>query len=332
MRELNDNEMENEAQAPKKKRKIFNIFDWFYKDGKVDEKDDIKALEHPTFANFFRLLWKKLGKLMSANLIMVFGNFPIIFLLLATSGILSKTSVAPLYQTWAPLAGVSLFQEDAVTTTLSAIYGVHTEVNVINTPTKVFFLLGLLIIFTWGFTKVGTTYIYRNLMSGEAVFPFSDFIYVAKRNIKQSLIFGIIDVAMIAILAYNSYFLLSNYALSTMNAVMLFLTVAMTVVYFFMRPYIYIMIFTFDLSMGQIIKNALYFVLLGAKRNFAVLGGTLVLVAINYALFLFIMPIGIILPFVITISIADFAGVYGAYPKILQYMVEKDDEPQTEEE
>ena len=44
------------------------------------------------------------------------------------------------------------------------------------------------------------------------------------------------------------------------------------------------------------------------------------------------MPIGIILPFVITISIADFAGVYGAYPKILQYMVDKSDELKDEQE
>ena len=332
MKELNDKETETGEETPKKKRKIFNIFDWFYRDGKVDEKDDIKALENPTFANFFRLMWKKLGKLMSANLIMVFGNFPIIFLLLASSGILSKTSVAPLYQAWAPLAGISLFQDDAVTSALLGIYGVHTEINVINTPTRVFFLLGLLIIFTWGFTKVGTTYIYRNLMSGEAVFPFSDFIYIIKRNIKQSLLFGIIDVILISVFGYNLYFLISNYASSTMNAVMLFMTVAMAIVYFFMRPYVYIMIFTFDLSMGQIIKNALYFVILGVKRNFAVLGGTLLLAALNYALFLIITPIGIILPFVITLSIADFAGVYGAYPKILQYMVDKEDAPQTEEE
>lgn len=323
MEEKNEKETDN-----KPKKKHFNIFDWFYrdaKDGNLDKPDDLKVLEKPGIKNFFKLLGRKLGKLMSANLIMIFGNFPIIFLLLATSGILSKSSIAPLYQSYVPLNAIYLFDQSPANASLLSIYGIQISVNVINMATKVFFVLGLLIIFTWGFTKVGTTYIYRNIINGDAVFPFSDFAFVAKRNVKQSLVFGILDAVLIVVFSYNLYFLFSNAAAGTMNLVMLFLTAVMSIVYFFMRPYMFIMVFMFDLKFGQIVKNSLYFVILGIKRNFAALGGVFLLVALNYAIFIIFAPIGIILPFVITLSIADFIGVYCAYPNILKYMVKEDE-------
>ena len=37
------------------------------------------------------------------------------------------------------------------------------------------------------------------------------------------------------------------------------------------------------------------------------------------------MPLGLLLPFIITIAICDFIGVYAAYPIILQYMVDEKD-------
>jgi len=37
------------------------------------------------------------------------------------------------------------------------------------------------------------------------------------------------------------------------------------------------------------------------------------------------MPLGALLPFVITISIIDFMGVYAAYPNIIKYMMDEED-------
>ena len=159
-------------------------------------------------------------------------------------------------------------------------------------------------------------------MKGEAVFPFSDAIYVIKRNIKQSLIFGLIDFIFIAMFVYNISFLLVNYAVSGMNSFMFFFTVIMCILYFFMRPYIYTMIFTFRLSIGKIIKNAFYFILLGTKRNIAALLGTILLVVINYFILRIFLPIGVILPFILTIAIIDLIGVYASYPVIKKYMID----------
>ena len=124
---------------------------------------------------------------------------------------------------------------------------------------------------------------------------------------------------------YNIFYLWNAYNASTMNSIMFFFTVAMCIVYSFIRPYAYIMIFTFDLKIKQIIKNSLFFVILGIKRNIMALLGVACIVLFNYFIFLIFMPLGMLLPFIITVAICDFIGVYAAYPVILQYMVDERD-------
>ena len=206
------NEFENEnyveesdnSSAPKKKK--FNIFDWYYKrEGKGIENDDFNPLKEPTFKNFFKLLWRKLGKLMSGNMFFILVNFPIAFLVIAMSGVLTSQSTAPLYQSMMTLNAAALYGSNAQLLTYFSLYGVTTTISAINTPTLIFFALGFLTIFTWGFSKVGTTYIYRNLMKSEAVFPFADAWYIIKKNVKKSLIFGLLDFIFIANLFLSSF-------------------------------------------------------------------------------------------------------------------------------
>ena len=322
---MNQNNNSNNTKKPKKK---FNIFDWYYRQGKGSDKADINALKTPSVLNFFKLVWSKLSKLFTANIIFVFGNFPIIFLLLAVSGIFDKYSYSPTSIAWGPfqstLQGVELSNNYA-SSALIGIHGLHDSSQIISVASIVFYALSLLTIFTWGFTKVGTTYLYRNMMSGDPIFPFSDFFYIVKRNIKQSLIVGAIDFIIIGFLIYDVIFLYRNSASNPLNLFMLFLTCAMAIFYFFIRPYIYIMIFTFDLKLGKIIKNACSFAILGIKRNLMALLGCGIVVAINLGLAIIFAPIGIVLPFVITIALFDFIGVYAAYPNIIKYMMDEDD-------
>ena len=85
------------------------------------------------------------------------------------------------------------------------------------------------------------------------------------------------------------------------------------------------MVFTFDLKISKIIKNALFFTILGVKRNLVAFIGILLIVAINYGIFLLFMPVGALLPFVFTIAMCDFAAVYAAYPNIIKYMMDERD-------
>ena len=308
----------------KKPKKRFNIYNWFYKKGKDSDKSDFNALKKPSVKNFFKVLWSRLGKLVTSNLIFVFGNFPLFFLLFGIAGFFDKFTPAPMYAVWGPIQGATALGGNEAASALTGIFGVFGEMRTFSPVTYVFFGLGLLVIFTWGFTKVGTTYIYRNMMSGEAIFPFSDFFYIVKRNKKQSFIIGIIDAIMTILFIYNIYFLYTNYAYS-INSLMLFLTLAMFILFNFIKPYAYIMIFTFDLKLSKIIKNALYFSILGIKRNLMMLLGVLLVIFVNYMLFLLFMPLGLILPILITFSVIDLMGVYAAYPNIIKYMMNEKD-------
>lgn len=314
----------NEENGQQKKK--FNLFDWYFK-GKEKENDklDINALENPNFSTFFKVLWKKLSKLLSANLLFVFGNFPVFFLILALSAVFTETVSAPTCQAWGPLYGAMGFESNSTTSFLCGILGIHVSRPVVNTATIVLYALSILVIFTLGLTKIGTTYLYRNMMSGEPVFPTSDFFYVIKKNWKQGLLLGIIDSIFIGMFVYNIYFLFMNYNAATMNGVMLFFTIAMAIVYSFARHYAYIMVFTFDMKLGKIIKNSLFFTILGIKRNFVALLGTIFVVLINVGLCAIFLPLGAILPFILTFAVCDFIAVYAAYPVILKYMVSEED-------
>ena len=161
-------------------------------------------------------------------------------------------------------------------------------------------------------------------MSGDPVFPLSDFFYIIKRNVKQSLIVGALDFIILAFLLYDIVFLFKN-SENTFNLFMMFLTAAMLLFYIFIRPYIYIMVFTFDLKLGKIIKNACSFAILGIKRNLVALLGCAIVVLVNLGLTIIFAPIGIVLPFFITIALFDFIGVYAAYPNIIKYMMNEED-------
>ena len=78
-----------EEKNQNKTKKKFNLFDWYYNKSKASDKKDINVLKEPTLGNFFKITWNKIGKLLSANLIFIIGNFPIFFLLLAISGLLT---------------------------------------------------------------------------------------------------------------------------------------------------------------------------------------------------------------------------------------------------
>lgn len=316
---------QNDTEEPKIKKKKFNLFNWYFKDGKESNKSDFNALKKPTVGNFFKVLGSKLGKLLTTNLIFVFGNFPIFFLLFAISGFFDKFTPSPMYTVWGPLQGATSLGGNASASSLTGIFGIFGEMRTFSPVTYIFFGLGLLIIFTWGFTKVGTTYIYRNMMSGEAIFPFSDFFYIIKRNKKQSFILGIIDALMTIAFIYNIYYLYTNFNASSLNSLMLFLTLAMFIIFNFIKPYAYIMIFTFDLKLTKIIKNALYFSILGIKRNLMMLLGVIIVIVINYGIFLLFMPLGMILPLLLTFAIIDLMGVYAAYPNIIKYMMNEKD-------
>ena len=89
-----------------------------------------------------------------------------------------------------------------------------------------------------------------------------------------------------------------------------------------MRPYLYIMLVTFDLSIFKLFKNALIFAIIGAKRNIPALIGASLVVFINYMLVLLFIPVGISLILFISIGAVWYIFVYAAFPKIKEIMID----------
>lgn len=302
-----------------KRKKRFSLFRYSL-DGKGVPKD---VNEPRNFKFFFKLLWRNLNRLMSVNMLLVFSNFPILFALFAVSGNLNTTSYSPVSSLFGPLYGALKISGETspLTNALNGVLGIQVEISVPTVATYIFYGIGFLTLFTFGLSMVGSTYIVRNIVKGEPIFFMQDYFYAIKRNWKQALIYGIIDLLLLFLIFYDIIFFAAN-ASSYLTSLMFYLAVAIGIIYFVMRYYIYTIMLTFKLSIYKILKNAFIFSLVGFKRNFVGTLGIAVLVFFSYGLLMVFPPLGALLPFIITIAIGQFIAIYTSWPKIYSIMIE----------
>ena len=302
-------------KSPKRKFKLFDT----QREGPGVLKNERKL--GYDFYSYFVRLWRNLSKLMSVNLLYVVGNFPLFFALVAMTGRFNIASTSPTSPMFPVVHGAMLHSDSPAFLPLLALHGEQTEIAAFGTGAIILIALSFLVIFTFGIVNAGCAYVLRNIVSGDPVYPWSDFWHAVKRNWKQGLIFGIIDALAIFILSFDIvYFWHATGTLIT--NIMFYTTLVCCVLYFFMRYYIYIMMVTFDLSIFKLIKNALIFSLLGFGRNILALIGILLIGYINLMLFAYLPPLGIALPFIITIAIMCYTASFVAYYKIKDIMID----------
>lgn len=302
-----------------KKTKKFKLFD-FNRDGKgVYEKEDRK----PNLKFFFVLLWRKLTQLLQLNLLMLLQVLPIIgIIVINIFGAKTSNVTNALY---APLHGISKIVESPALISKLDIFGQQIASPLIS-PLMLLGMavLGLFLFVTFGWQNVGAAYVLRGLFRGDPIFVFSDFFYAIKKNFKQSLIVGMIDFVACALLVADLYVMLTSTSGLAFDIV-LGIIVAISIIYLFMRFYIYQLLITFDLKTIKILKNALIFSILGIFRNLIALVGIFIFIIIHVLLILWLLPLGItiplVLPLVYSASFIAFITVYAAYPVIDKYMI-----------
>lgn len=285
--------------------------------------------------NFFKFFAGKFTRLVTVNMYYIFGNFPILFALLAFSGNLNRDSYAPAYKLFAPMLGLLRHSQSPVTMALYGLYGTQSEIGYPTTLTYIALCASALLIFTFGFVNIGTTYIIRNMIKGEPIFMWEDFWYAIKRNLRQGFIIGALDLVFTLLVGYDIVFFYYNTGASGVMNFMFYASLLLAVVWFWMRFYIYILTITFDLSIMKIFKNALIFSVIGFKRNIMATLGIAAMVFITYTLMLLVLPIGIIVPFVLLFADCSFMACYAAFPKIKEIMIDPyytDPEPEEYEE
>ncbi|MBQ8175305.1 MAG: DUF624 domain-containing protein [Clostridia bacterium] len=307
-----------------KEKKKFKLFD-SQREGRGVEKTDVYT--KTDLKGFFIKYKLYFTRLLSVNLLMVLGNFPLIFAAIAMSTLTRVIYFAPSSPSFPILFGILGQQREpsAFNLMLMGIEGVQYEASAMTTTTYVLFALSALVIFTFGIVNVGTTYILRNMVKGDPVFIFSDFAYAVRRNWKQALPFGILDAILLFLIPFDIVYLLSTPS-GIFGGIMLGITVVFALLYFWMRFYIYIQMVTFDLSIKKILKNSLIFALVGFKRNIMATLGIVILVAINLALAIgfygVLSAAAILFPVVLLFSNGAFMSTYAAYFKIKEIMID----------
>ncbi len=301
-------------------KKRATLYDLFHRDpfsGKGVSKND--KLDR-NFKNFFKISWGHMSHIVSVNLMFIIGNFPLIFLALGFSQMFNDSISSPASSVFSVLFGSTQTGMDPLSSALYGVHGAHGVMSINTTATTVMYCIGAFVILTYGIVNVGTTYILRNLVKGEPIFLVHDFFYAIKRNFKQGMIMGIIDVIITVVLIYDTMLSFANIA--TFPKFLFFAFIMLDIVWFIMRFYIYNVLITFDLSIFKIIKNAFIFSALGLKRNFVAILGIVVLMVIEYYALIIILPLGILLPLIFLYGFCAYIGSYASWPKIKEIMVD----------
>ncbi len=310
-------------------RKLFEFFNP-NKDGKGVSKNekpfvpDLKSMPKFYFRNFSRLL--------SLNVLMITLFIPIVIVIY----IYTNTSTTPSQEStiYTSLYGAHILHPSASVAALIGIFGQQLDLHVLGAA-GIYSIVGLaiLLLLIWGEVHVGATYCTRSMFRREPVFIFSDFFYAVKRNWKQGLIMGIIDALVVTILTVDLLYCIQVGGTFWLDF-MFFAVCTLCIIYFFMRFYIYLMLVTFDLSIGKIYKNALIFTILGIKRNLMSVLGIAALIGVNVLLFIMLRPLNIVVPAVLPVFYLlpsiTLLTTYGAYPIIEKYMIKMvpaDDDP-----
>ena len=311
------NEYGEPIEEPKKKK--FNLFSGYSKDGKGVDKDDV--ITNYDFFSFFKLYTRRFIKLIWVNALYIVGNFPVFFLLLALSGMFSNVGVAPASEVFPVLNGIHIASGEFAPS-YAALLGIHGQMAPVYANTVVTYILyalSALAIFTFGPVNAACAYIVKNLVKGEPIFMWEDFKMTIKNNWKQAVPMGILDLVMCALCSYALilyYYNYSNYYMMFYPMILVF------ILYIFMRFYVYTMMVTFDLSFFRILKNAAIFTLIGFGRNLLMFFGCVMLVLFTMWLYTLFIPLAVISIFMILFSGCTFMGTYAAWPKIQKYMID----------
>ncbi len=320
--EHNDqNRWKSEEAEPQEKKKRFRLFD-MNRDGKGVSKEDIYT-KHD-LKGFFISLKLHFSQLVSVNLISVICNFPVFFALAGLSGLFQFEYTTPQNPLYANFAGLALHDAGAsgLTGALRGILATEVAASAMTVTSYVMLLLSLLTAFTFGLVNTGTTYLHREMVRGNPVFMLEDFVYAIRRNFKQGFFFGIVDFLMLLVIPFNLFFFSGQETM--FMSICFWMMLVLSVLYVFMRFYIYLQIVSFELSMRKILKNAMIFSLLNVKRNIVALLGILLLVAITFICFTtaITLPLGIASPLLILFALGSYMAMYAAFFKVEEIMVQ----------
>lgn len=193
------------------------------------------------------------------------------------------------------------------------------------TVNNIWYWLFNCLVFTCGFATAGMTNITRNMAVDSHSFGTSDFFETVKKNWKQSLLAGIINLLIFAFLIFDIYF----FATSTSNEMKIAGIIACSfalLVFILMQYYLWVIIITFKLNLKQVYKNSFKLALVSVKANIKILLSLILVYAVAFVLgyigtgitqFAFLLFVIFILP-----GLRFLIIQINVFPVINKYMIE----------
>ena len=182
-----------------------------------------------------------------------------------------------------------------------------------------------------GLAKSGMTHVVRSLSREKHSFLLEDFFETVKKNWKQSLALGVINIVITAVLALDIWYFWGYITrpdlkeLALLEIIGLGLALALAIVATYIKYYIWTMVITFSLTIKQMIKNSFQFVFLNFFKNVLV---SVLFGAIYFGLYcLAIMGPGLMVVAIILLVfvLPGFKGLLVqslAFPSIKKYMID----------
>ncbi|MBR3692292.1 MAG: hypothetical protein IKL89_06290 [Clostridia bacterium] len=286
-----------------------NLYDYFYgtkKNQKPLTKEDTASGNR--FVEFWKIYFRKFFKFITVNLVYTIFTYPLfcgalVYLVRHSEGFLKMLSDEAI---------ISAFPWLAVMTTGSI------EILSSNFAWVGYLLFGIAALL-YGPLTAGYFYYLRNSAREEHVW-FSDVYTKAKKNLKQGLLFGILDLVIVySLLTYAISYATGEGAAVNIYQFTKYLAYFLGILYFIMRFYIYTMIVTFDITVMKTLKNSVIFLVANLPWNLWIL---VITVAATVVTFLINSIASFILFPMLYLTLVHFAGVYYAYWPIDKYMIQ----------
>lgn len=182
-----------------------------------------------------------------------------------------------------------------------------------------------------GLAKSGMTHVARSLSREKHSFLLEDFFETIKKNWKQSLALGVINILITAVLALDIWYFWGYITRDDLKELAVFeiiglgLALALAIVATYIKYYIWTMVITFKLTIKQMIKNSFQFVFLNFFKNLLV---SILFGAIYFGLYCLaimgpgLMIVAIILLVFVLPGFKTLLVQSLAFPSIKKYMID----------
>lgn len=143
-----------------------------------------------------------------------------------------------------------------------------------------------ILVITRGLANAGITNVTRNIARDKHSFGTSDFFETIKKNWKQALSVGIINIIITVLILFGIWFYNESYVQTQQNLSLagLVITFMLLAIFGMMNFYIYTLMITFDFSVKALYVNSFKFVLLNLWRN--LLCG--ICIVVTYGIYVFV--------------------------------------------